>query len=461
MDPRHRYLAEELEKKESEVSQLHSHLHETRAKFIQLEQAFKTNLQLQTRREAEFDHLKNEFQELRKLNADTLQARAELSSRLMNTVIERDHWKNTFLQQREFVMRNKIAYENAAASVKQECEDILMISRETTEKQFHELIELYNGTREKLIQLEEEVGRYQSCRREYENRTFELANLLETLNRFDVDVSSVCQLAAEALKNLTVPGNLFEGSMKNLRHITWDTRAKKDQTELVLLQKQNTVLKEIVKSLKKKIQWQTHNEVPEEGIDHQNCLASQETEIITRNCSSSLPDRLTFLENHTENKDLNSLSESDRNENRDSKHSNENKTMNTCGRVFCIESHSNGRLYEEYIFKLSSNREMKLKYPVILNNSETMVQMEFIDDETEYEKALLDRIIIFFKNIYASVNVKRTGVPCGTQTIRLKTLNRSTQTAVIGVKSFLRLNAGVTVSKQIYKFVDQITEVIF
>lgn len=62
MDPRHRYLAEELQRKESEVSELHSHLHETRAKFIQLEQAFKTNLQLQTRREAEFDRLKDEVQ---------------------------------------------------------------------------------------------------------------------------------------------------------------------------------------------------------------------------------------------------------------------------------------------------------------------------------------------------------------------------------------------------------------
>lgn len=38
---------------------------------------------------------------------------------------------------------------------------------------------------------------YEGFGREQENRGFELANLLETLKRFDVDVGSVCQLTAE------------------------------------------------------------------------------------------------------------------------------------------------------------------------------------------------------------------------------------------------------------------------
>lgn len=45
--------------------------------------------------------------------------------------------------------------------------------------------------------LEGQVGEYEDLKREHENRSFELANLLEILKRFDVDVGSVCQLGAE------------------------------------------------------------------------------------------------------------------------------------------------------------------------------------------------------------------------------------------------------------------------
>ncbi|XP_076276679.1 uncharacterized protein LOC143207289 [Lasioglossum baleicum] len=448
METRLRYLEEQLQRRESEVSELRTTLREVGAKFVQLEQAFKTNLRLQVRREARLDRLKREGQELRTLNGDALQTRTELSSRLMNTIIERDHWKNTFLQQREFVMRNEIEYKDAIASVKQECEDILKVSRETAEKQFHELIELYHGTREKVNQLEEEIGMYQSCRREYENRTFELANLLETLNRFDVNVGSVCQLAAEALKNLTEPGNLFEGSMKSLRHVAWTTRDREDQTKPVLLEQQNAVLKEVVKSLKKKLQAQQQScdQVPEKETKYQNCSTSREANTSSRNSNENLPSRFASPENEDFGKSV-------MQENKNHEFTDENKSMNACDRVLCIESHSNGRSYEEYIFKLSINREMKLKCPVVLNNSEAIVRMEFVDNEAEYERAPLDRIIIFFNHIYASVNVKQTGIPCGTQTTRLRTVNRSTQTAVVGIKSFLRLNAGTTVSKQIYMYI--------
>lgn len=56
-----------------------------------------------------------------------------------------------------------------------------------------------------------------------------------------------------ALKNLTQRGNLFEEGMKNLRHLAWTTEYRVDEPELTLLRKQNSVLKEVVKNLKKKV----------------------------------------------------------------------------------------------------------------------------------------------------------------------------------------------------------------
>lgn len=128
--------------------------------------------------------------------------------------------------------------------------------------------------------LEGQVGEYEDVKREHENRSLELANLLETLKRFDVDVGSVCQLGAEgkyypplssryilpspvvsqmypfpatALRNLTESGNLFEASMKNLRHLAWTVKERKDEPQLVLLREQNSVLREVVKNLKRKV----------------------------------------------------------------------------------------------------------------------------------------------------------------------------------------------------------------
>ncbi|XP_078032617.1 uncharacterized protein LOC144467604 [Augochlora pura] len=338
METQPRYLEEQLHRKESEVSELHRILHDVGTKFIQLEQAFKSNLLVQARREAELDSFRDEDQVLRKVNGDTLQTTTELSSRLMNTIIERDHWKNTFFQQREFIMRNKIDYENAIASVKQECEDILKISRETTEKQFHELIELYNGTREKAQQ--------ESC-----------------------------------------------------------------------------------------------NEILKRESEHENYSTSDQMETNPRNSHENSLKRFVVAENHAENENLqkSTITKTQNNE-----FTGEHKSMNACDRVFCIESHSNGQLYEEYIFKLSINREIKLKCPVTLGDTEKIVLMEFVNNEVEYNNAPLERIIMFFKNIYASVNIKQTGIHCGTQTARLRRSNRSTQTAVVGIKSFLRLNAGNT-----------------
>lgn len=56
-----------------------------------------------------------------------------------------------------------------------------------------------------------------------------------------------------ALKNLIEQGNLFEDSMKNLRHLSWAKEDKKDEPELALLRKQNSVLREVIKNLKRKV----------------------------------------------------------------------------------------------------------------------------------------------------------------------------------------------------------------
>ncbi|XP_033340030.2 uncharacterized protein LOC117228406 [Megalopta genalis] len=161
----------------------------------------------------------------------------------------------------------------------------------------------------------------------------------------------------------------------------------------------------------------------------------------SKSCNENSLRRFAIAENHTESENLqkSTMAKAENNE-----FTGEYKPMHACDRVFCIQSHSNGQSYEEYIFKLSINREIKLKCPVILDDTEKIVRMEFIDNEAEYDNAPLERIIIFFKNIHASVNVKQTGIPCSTQTTRLRTSNRSTQTAVVGIKSFLRLNAGNT-----------------
>lgn len=58
MDPQQWYLEEQLRRRESEVSELRGNLDELRTKFFQLERAFEINLQLQTRREVEFNHMK-------------------------------------------------------------------------------------------------------------------------------------------------------------------------------------------------------------------------------------------------------------------------------------------------------------------------------------------------------------------------------------------------------------------
>lgn len=222
---------------------------------------------------------------------------------------------------------------------------------------------------------------------------------------------------------------------------------------------------------------QTHNEIPEKEHEEQHERMLLENATNSQNNNDKLLHESEFDKNivpavensinllihennnnytkeckgHVEN-EMRGLTDGYKNDNRNKRFDIENTKIDKCGRILCIESHSNGTIYEEYVIKLSINREIKIKYPIALNNNEAMVRLEFMDNEIDYEKAPIDRMLILFKNIHAVVNVKQTGVPCSTQTTKIKTSNNFTQTSFTGINSFSRLNVGVTVSEKIFKF---------
>lgn len=222
---------------------------------------------------------------------------------------------------------------------------------------------------------------------------------------------------------------------------------------------------------------QTHNEIPEKEHEEQHERMLLENATNSQNNNDKLLHESEFDKNivpavensmnllihennnnytkeckgHVEN-EMRGLTDGYKNDNRNKRFDIENTKIDKYGRILCIESHSNGTIYEEYVIKLSINREIKIKYPIVLNNNEAMVRLEFMDNEIDYEKAPIDRMLILFKNIHAVVNVKQTGVPCSTQTTKIKTSNNFTQTSFTGINSFSRLNVGVTVSEKIFKF---------
>lgn len=235
----------------------------------------------------------------------------------------------------------------------------------------------------------------------------------------------------------------------------------------------------LIEKLVKKLQvpHRPHNEIPDKESGQLKYSTSREVQTNLTNFNDDLPTGSALIENLNPNpsnstgtltlehhgtydtKDRDKQNDAapteaagGRAENKRNEFDTESKLIDRRERVLCIETHSNGLFYEEYIFKLSIDREIKVKYPVSLNNNEGAVKMLFVDNESEYERAPLDGILMFFKNIYVSVSVKQTGVPCGTQTANIKTSNSFAQTSITGMKSFSRLNAGVTVSKQVFRF---------
>ena len=169
---------------------------------------------------------------------------------------------------------------------------------------------------------------------------------------------------------------------------------------------------------------QTHNEIPEKEYEerHERMLLENTTQNnndkllyesdfdknIVPAVENSVINSLTHENNnnytkeckgHVEN-EMRGLTDGCKNDNRNKRFDIESTKIDKCGRILCIESHSNGTIYEEYVIKLSINREIKIKYPIVLNNNEAMVRLEFMDNEIDYEKAPIDRMLILFKNIH-------------------------------------------------------------
>lgn len=230
----------------------------------------------------------------------------------------------------------------------------------------------------------------------------------------------------------------------------------------------------LIKLVKKfQVLQETHNETVKRANEQHAEVTPYDIEVNSQNCDENLPKQMTLdkeyasnPQNHTNSliKDNNHNFNTENNAktreptkapencNRRSEFDIEGSAIDKCGRLLHIESHTNGVLYDEYILKLSKDREIKIKYPVSLNHSEIPVKIEFVDDENEYEKILSDGMVILFKHIYAFVNVKQTGIPCSTQTTKTKTVNNFAQTAMTGINSFSRLNVGATVSEHFSEF---------
>ena len=217
---------------------------------------------------------------------------------------------------------------------------------------------------------------------------------------------------------------------------------------------------------------QTHDEIPVKEATKKHERMSLENEINSRNINRHLSNERLSNVNATENPINPSIRENNndydakkrngrgatetramtvgcKSENRSEQFDIERTIIDKCGKLLCVEAHSNGVAYEEYVFKLSTEREIKIKYPVLLNNDdEAVVRLEFVNNENDYEVAPMDRMVILFKNVCVNVNVKQTGVPCSTQTTKIKTSNIFTQTTITGINSFSRLNMGATVSEK-------------
>ncbi|XP_033211820.1 uncharacterized protein LOC117169513 [Belonocnema kinseyi] len=474
MDPYSQHLANRLQEREQELEKLHSSFCDVRNKFMQLENAFQINLQTQQDREDEINLLRLESHDYRKLDEESAKSRAELASRLMKAISESDHWKKAFMQQKR---TNKLEHENFIASVKKECEDILQVTRSTAEKHFRELVQLYQTERGKSDLLQKQMKIFQQKYRNKQERILELANLLETLAQFNVNVESVCQNAAEVMRNFEEHDIVHVEKMRKLRQLTWEAGQIKfqDQEQLRI---QNSVLREIVKSLKKKLQIanscsESRLLIPEKD-ESPECINpinfsgyrkpanfSNESEKMLNNymtpeCNQTSksfdnPQKLNGPSEYqspgsiNQKIKINAINARKRKETKFSRDSREKDQICLSPHIEKLESHLNGVPYQEYVIRFSKNHEMKVKHSSIPTSGEFPLKIEFVDDEEEYQDASLDKIYIFLKNIERVIRLKKNGMNCGVQTTRVKISNSYAQTMLTkSTNSFSRLNVGAT-----------------
>ncbi|XP_043466165.1 SWI5-dependent HO expression protein 3-like, partial [Leptopilina heterotoma] len=359
--------------------------------------------------------------------------------------------------------------------MKRECEDILQVTRKSAEKHFQELIKLYETARGKSEMLEKQVSILQQKNKNKQEKTLELANLLETLAQFNVNVESVCQIVAEGAFQLK-HDCVYVEKMRKLRQLTWEEKENNNKfSEQEQLRLQNSILKEIVKSLKKKketqekfqklqIKYSGTEQIPEKdespkqikSLNFRDCNLPNLPNVVEegkKSISQSnqkinfLPEpmRMDTIIQNSNNIERNTKTM--KNRSKISKQNSRNvEKSSIIPHMEIFQSHYNGIPYEEYIFKFSRNEEMKVKFLLAVNDLPLKIQ--FTDDEAEYEDASMDKIYIFLRNIEKIVKMKNCGLNCAVQTARVKLVDNYSQTKLTNSSnSFSRLNVGATVKE--------------
>ncbi|KAF7400297.1 hypothetical protein HZH66_005481 [Vespula vulgaris] len=353
------------------------------------------------------------------------------------------------------------------------------IRNEQREKQLEELSGFYNEAKEKIRRLEEETKENATRKESFEARARELANLLETLEHFDLDVKTLCRLTAEAVENLTKVGLHFAETIKKLRQFTWKADDKECDSETNKLRSQNLVLREIVKSLKRRAQFRSENQASrekdlkesinerenkiEESHNYRDLKANDNNANVKKNrdqtwmqheTNSKGNDDVENVVNDTSFKNdfgedqtfINDRTESKEKcfstgYNRDSKQIVSNDVDE---KLLCIESHKNGIFYDEYVIGFSNNRQMKIKHSPEASTKAAHLKLEIVDCEEKYQESPPDKVVILLKNLWTSIKINRTGINCATQTVLTRKRDNYTQTSITEIRNFLRLNVGYT-----------------
>ncbi|KAI4502627.1 hypothetical protein M0802_002539 [Mischocyttarus mexicanus] len=305
------------------------------------------------------------------------------------------------------------------------------------EKKHDELSVFYDKAKEKIHQLEEQIKENAIEKESFERRTRELANLLETLEHFDLNVKTLCRLTTEAVANLTKVEPHFEEAIKKLRQFTWKVNERECDKETDKLRSQNLVLREIVKSLKRKTQFRSENHVDRENDLKKSIDENSKKNDVIENPTNDFRKEQTIINDLAECTKC-SLMRCNL-ENRD-----DIVSKGIDEKILCIESHKNGILYEEYVIRFSNTRQMKIKHSPVTSTKMAHLKLEIFDCEEKYHESSPDKVVILLKNLSTSIKIERTGINCATQTVLKRKCDNNTQTSITQIRDFLRLNVGHT-----------------
>ncbi|KAI4485973.1 hypothetical protein M0804_006462 [Polistes exclamans] len=235
------------------------------------------------------------------------------------------------------------------------------------------------------------------------------------------------KLTSAAVANLTKVEPHFEQAVKKLRQFTWKVNERECDNETDKLKSQNLVLREIIKSLKRK----TRNDLSKSTDE-----SSQKNNDI-QNLTNDFKRKQTVTNDLTECKKCSST-----------RCNLENKDIvskSVDKKVLCIESHKNGIFYDEYVIGFSNTRQMKIKHSPMTSTKVAHLKLEIFDCEEKYHESSPDKVVILLKNLSTSIKIERNGINCATQTVLTRKRDNYTQTSITQIRDFLRLNVGHTV----------------